>query len=197
MRSIHALPCFLLAVLLHTPLYAADTTVQSFSTAAPVAPQWAKQGTYAIGNKDCLGLFNNRGLWFPAGTTLHLDKISTASTGAEQLVLAFDLYLVGKWDSEGDLADVFTIQANGRPLFSLTSFPCRLQDEDEKKPLDNQGQVKVHNRKLGYWIVPVRVPLPDDLYDSGPVELEFHAKLTGRRTEFWALDNVRILAPEK
>ena len=64
----------------------------------------------------------------------------------------------------------------------------------EKEPVDHNGFVEVYGHPRAYWVVSQTAVVPPDQIKDGQLTLIFRGYLTGRKTEFWAIDNVRIKA---
>jgi len=151
------------------------------------AREWSSSETIPFGQGLALGPFNSRHKEAPHRLKLELPDLPAVAG----LVLEFDLILLGKWESEGTQADRFEVLADGNPLLTLTQFPCDLTDEAENLPAGTPGAVPVFNRFLGSCVLKQRLALPADR----PLELKFVGTCTGRRSEFWAIDNVRVIQP--
>lgn len=150
---------------------------------------WSSRKTFVVGKDKRLGLFNNRNKRYSAATTLTINDIPAG----KKLEIRFDMLFIGSWDNEGKLADRFTVTVvDGPQLLNMTEFPCTLIDNDDNRPLGNDGFVKVGERERPYWIRPISVSVPSDAVKDGSVSIEFKGFLTGRKTEFWALDNVTV-----
>ncbi len=155
-----------------------------------VPAQWSTGKTFVIGENRTLGLFNDRNKRYRKSTVLTIDGIPEG----REVEVKFDLIFVGTWDSGGKLADRFTIsEVDGNQLLEMTEFPCALIDGDESRPLDNNGFVRVGERERAYWIQPLAMNIPLSGIKNGKTAIEFRGYLTGRKTEFWALDNVKII----
>ncbi|AGW12201.1 hypothetical protein [Megalodesulfovibrio gigas] len=188
-----ALCSLLLAVaaLFPAPARATDLFFADFQSGVPA--QFSEKAVFRLDNIKALGLFNNKNRKRPSGVTLTLEQLPAG----KPLELRFDLYLVGNWESRGQrLSDRFTVHANEQQVFLLDQFPCKILNNDETQTVDALGMVVVKEHVLGYWKVPVRVDLPAALVKDGALELDFYAKLTGKGTEFWALDDVRVRVAE-
>jgi hypothetical protein len=153
-------------------------------------PEWQPDKRLSIGANRVLGVFNNRNPRHPPGTRLTLRGLPVGVP----LTLAFDLFLIGTWDSGGELADRWELRAgDGPPLLRLTAFPNAFSDPDETLPLGNSGWVTLYGQPRAYWVVRQSVIIPPDRFADGNLVLTFSAAVTGRRTEFWALDQVKII----
>lgn len=105
------------------------------------------------------------------------------------------MIFVGSWDNEGKLADKFIISVlDGPELLNMTEFPCTLVDNDDSRPVGNDGLVRVGPKERAFWIKPVSVIIPAAEIKDGSIKVQFKGFLTGRKTEFWAMDNVKILS---
>lgn len=163
-----------------------------FESGVPGA--WSAGREYPLEGGTALGLFNSRNPKTPAATTLTLSGLPAGVP----LRLTFDLVLVGSWDSEGELADSFSlVSGKGTELLDLRSFPCKIEGDDEEKPIGNTGRCKVpaSSRLLGYWVVPQSVTIVPSEIENGKLSLTFKGKTSARKVEFWALDNVVLSRP--
>ncbi|SDL16752.1 hypothetical protein SAMN05660337_2323 [Maridesulfovibrio ferrireducens] len=150
---------------------------------------WSAKKTYVVSGNRTLGLFNNRNKRYPSQTVLTIKDIPKNSS----ITVKFDMLYIGSWDSEGKLADRFTITVGGGPeIMNITKFPCLLEDGDDTKPVNNTGFVKVGERDRAYWVTPLSFTVEPSVITNSELKLEFKGYLTGRKTEFWALDNVEI-----
>jgi hypothetical protein len=136
-----------------------------------------------------LGLFNTKNDRHDPRTTLELEGLP-----GDGALLRFDLVLLGHWDDQGDLADRFWVEIEDAVLYELTEFPCEVVDGDEERPIGAEGRHQPYGRNLGYWIVPVEVEIPGSAVQNGEVEITFDASLTGKKTEFFALDNLEVVS---
>jgi hypothetical protein len=153
-------------------------------------PEWQPDKRLSIGANQVLGVFNNRNPRHPPGTRLTLHGLAAGAP----LTLTFDLFLIGTWDSGGELADRWELRAgDGPPLLTLTAFPNAFSDPDETLPVGNSGWVTLYGQPRAYWVVRQSVIIPPDRFADGNLVLTFSAAVTGRRTEFWALDQVKII----
>ncbi len=151
--------------------------------------QWSARKTFVINANRCLGLFNDRNKRYPSSTTLTIRDIPQD----KGIDVSFDMIFVGSWDSEGKLADRFIVTGNdGTELLNMTAFPCTLIDNDDSKPVGNNGLVAVGERERAYWIKRMKLEIPASAIKDGEANLTFKGFLTGRKTEFWAMDNVMI-----
>ncbi|WP_432736057.1 hypothetical protein [Maridesulfovibrio sp. FT414] len=164
--------------------------VKTYSFSKKKAPaEWSTGKTFLIADDRRLGLFNDRNKKYPSATTLTVSNIPQGSS----VEISFDMIFVGSWDSEGKLADRFTVSIAGGPvLLDMTKFPCAVIDDDDNQPTGHDGFVRVGERDRAYWISPVSVEVPASLIINGEATVEFKGFLTGRKTEFWAIDNVTI-----
>ncbi|CCO24692.1 hypothetical protein [Maridesulfovibrio hydrothermalis] len=169
---------------------AQDTPFKSYSfTKKKASAQWSARKTYVIGKNRRLGLFNNRNKRYPSQTVLSISNLPDGKSVDVKL----DVIFVGSWDNEGKLADRFTVTVlNGPIVLDMRKFPCTLIDSDDTKPLNNNGFVQVGERDRAYWIKPLSFEISPDLIKNNELKLEFKGYLTGRKTEFWAIDNVQI-----
>ncbi|MCA1985965.1 MAG: hypothetical protein LDL27_05765 [Desulfovibrio sp.] len=180
------LACFV-AAWCPAPAWAEDLFFADFQSGVPT--QFSETPITRLDDIKALGLFNNKNRKRPAGTTLTLEHLPAG----KPLELSFDLYLVGNWESRGQrLFDRFTVHANQQQILLMDQFPCKILNNDETQAVDSLGLVVVKDHVLGYWKVPVRLDIPASLTAGGTLKLDFHARLTGKGTEFWALDNVRV-----
>ncbi|HPA15427.1 MAG TPA: hypothetical protein PKV75_09195 [Desulfobacterales bacterium] len=151
--------------------------------------EWASDRSFPIGNKNVQGLFNDRNPEFNPATQLKISKIPSGS----RIDLSFDLYLIGTWDSGGKQADRWTLgMKEGGILLDLTTFPNRFKDPGEKVPDGNEGFVRIYRHDRAYWMESRRVSISPDQIRGDSLVLVFRGYLTGRKTEFWAIDNVRV-----
>ncbi len=164
---------------------------KSWDFSSKVGPEWSAQTTLAIGDTTALGPFNKRSDAVPDGTTLTVEGLAPG-----KWTLSFDLYLIGSWDSAGsDKADRFEVaDGAGHVLLQMLEFPCRIEGTDESKPVGNAGLVKtpLSERELGYWVVPVHLPISPDSFTGGKLRIAFSAVPTARRVESWAIGAVRL-----
>lgn len=179
------------AVFCFTPASADSTVIKSYSFDKKKASKdWSARKTFMVGENRRLGLFNNRNKRYPSQTILTLNELPAATN----LELQFDMVFVGSWDSEGKLADKFVVSIlDGPELFSMTEFPCTLIDNDDSRPLNNDGLVLVGAKDRAYWTEKIRISIPVNEIKKGSISIKFEGFLTGRKTEFWALDNVEII----
>ena len=150
--------------------------------------EWSTKETVIIDGDTALGPFNSR-------TKLHARKARLKLEGlpaGTDLLLSFDLILLGKWDEEGTRADSFALYADGELLLEVLRFPCDLGDEAENLPAGTPGAAKVDNRWLGSCVLPQQVTIPSSVIQNGELKLTFKGTCSGRRSEFWAVDNVML-----
>lgn len=165
------------------------TEVKFYDFESKPGPSWTTQSTAVIGSTRALGLFNDVNNRYSKGTQLALTDLPPGS----QVNLSFDLYLIGTWDSEGKLADRFAVTTQDeRIVLELKEFPNAFADEEQTQPLGNRGKVFVEGRERAYWVVPQEFTLSPADIGGKEVTLNFRGHLTGRKTEFWAIDNVRV-----
>lgn len=151
--------------------------------------EWTTQSTTLIGPNRVLGLFNDVNGRYSKGAHLTLTDIPSGS----QVKLSFDLYLIGTWDSGGKLADRFTVTTQDEKMvLELKEFPNAFADEEQTQPIGNRGKVSVEGRERAYWVVPQEFTLTPNDIGGKQVTLYFRGHLTGRKTEFWAMDNVKV-----
>ena len=159
-----------------------------FST-KKISSDWSTKKTFIISGNRVLGLFNNRNKRYPSQTVLTIKNIPKNSS----ITVKFDMFYVGSWDSEGKLADSFSITIpEAAEVMKLTKFPCLLENGDDEKPMNNTGLVKVGERDRAYWVAPLSFTVDRSMIINGELKLEFKGTLTGRKTEFWAIDNVNV-----
>jgi hypothetical protein len=166
----------------------------SFDFENGVPEAWSAGRTFDLDQGKTLGLFNSRNPKTPAATTLRLGGLPAG----KPVRLTFDLVLIGSWDSEGELADLFSvISSKGTVLLDLTAFPCKIEGDNEEKPIGNTGLCKVpaSSRLLGYWVLPQAIEIAPSEIADGRLELTFKGVTSARKVEFWALDNVRVSLP--
>ena len=183
---------FLLAALLclvaSGPVFAGPSSLR-FDFEGSADAEWATRDTYSIQGNKVLGLFNDKNKHYQRETHLHLKGVPPNTPVA----ISFDLYLVGTWDSTGELSDRWVMSVeNGPTLLDLAKFPSAYADKEEKSPIGNKGVVTVGTRDLAYWVVNETVVVPADKVAGGALSLRFQGFLTGRKTEFWGLDNVSV-----
>ncbi len=158
-------------------------------SAKKISSDWSTKKTFIISGNRVLGLFNNRNKRYPSQTVLTLKDIPKNSS----ITVKFDMFYVGSWDSEGKLADSFSVTIpEAAEVMKLTKFPCLLENGDDEKPVNNTGLVKVGERDRAYWVAPLSFTVDRSMIINGELKLEFKGTLTGRKTEFWALDNVKV-----
>lgn len=154
-----------------------------------IGAEWSTQSTTLIGSNRVLGLFNDVNGKFLKGTHLNLKDLPPGA----QVNVSFDLFLIGTWDSGGKLADRFTVTTqDGKVLLELKEFPNAFVEDKDTQPVGNRGKVYVESRERAYWVVPLQVTMPSAQANGKEVSLEFRGHLTGRKTEFWAIDNVKV-----
>jgi hypothetical protein len=176
--------CFVAA-----PRAVVASTQMAFDFQGSAAREWSTSDTFAIEGNKILGLFNNVSKNYLQGTHLKIEKVPAKTA----VTVSFDLYLVGSWDSGGQLADRWTLSVEkGKTLIELTKFPNAYKDTKETIPTGNNGIAVVNFRKLAYWVVKETVVVPPDQIVEGSVNLSFRGFVTGRSTEFWGLDNVTV-----
>lgn len=168
---------------------AAESRSLHYDFEGTIEPEWSTPFSTQIGNNKVLGIYNDRNDKYPKGVRLTISDIPPGA----RVTLSFDIYFIGSWDSEGSLADRWKLGIKGGPpLLELSKFPSAYRDKDEEHPVGNAGSLKVGNRNLPYWIKSEKVSIPPEQIKNGSIALEFQGTLTGRKTEFWALDNVRV-----
>ena len=159
-----------------------------FST-KKISSDWSTKKTFIISGNRVLGLFNNRNKRYPSQTVLTIKDIPKNSS----ITVKFDMFYVGSWDSEGKLADSFSVTIpEAVEVMKLTKFPCLLENGDDENPVNNTGLVKVGERDRAYWVAPLSFTVDRSMIINGELKLEFKGTLTGRKTEFWAIDNVNV-----
>lgn len=176
----------LLLLLAAVPALAGEFSYD-FESGRPDA--FSKGGILEMDFGNVLGPFNNRNPKYRGRTDLKLKGLEV-----RPYTLSFDLVLLGNWDDEeSSKADEVTVEANGIPLIKVASFPCQTTDEDEMLPANTPGAVRIGRRWLGNCVLPKEVPVPAEvLKGNGDLRITFKGKTSGRRSEFWALDNVRL-----
>ncbi|TIH19924.1 hypothetical protein D0S45_00890 [Marinifilum sp. JC120] len=191
-KTIVLLAVFGFAFFYSLPVSAAPKAIKNYSfEKKKAAKDWSPRKTFIVGENRRLGLFNDRNKRFPSAATLTLKDVPAN----RDLVLTFDMVFVGSWDNEGKLADKFTVSVvDGPELLSMTKFPCTLIDNDDSRPLGNDGLVKVGPKDRAYWVKAVSIKIPATEIADGTIKIRFKGFLTGRKTEYWALDNVKIIA---
>lgn len=175
------------------PAVSGAGAVTTYTFDSSPGPDWSTAYTVRIGNGKALGLFNDRNSDYTRGTHLNLKNLPSG----KNVTVAFDLILIGSWDSGGKEADRWTLKTkDGKLLLDLTRFPFSYQDKEQKSPVGTSGTVYVDKRPLEYWVVPQQVTVTADKIVGGNLSLEFRGQVTGRSTEFWALDNVTVKVDE-
>jgi hypothetical protein len=168
---------------------AAQPRVLQYDFEGAIGPEWSTPFSTKIGNNKVLGIFNDRNDKYLKGVQLTVSNIPPNA----KVALSFDTYFIGSWDSEGDLADRWVLKAKGGPaLLELTKFPATYREKDEEHPVRNVGFLKLGNRNPPYWIISEKVTAPFEQTNNGSITVDFEGTLTGRKTEFWALDNVQV-----
>jgi hypothetical protein len=152
----------------------------------PVGSDWTTNMTFNAAGNRVLGPFNSKNPRYRDKTQLALKDIPAGS----KIQLSFDLYCVGSLDSGGPLADKWSLTADGTPLLSIDKFPNAFKDKEYKLPVENIGSVTLYFRRLPFWIAKQTVTIPAAAIQKGTVTLTFQGQITGRVTEYWALDNV-------
>ncbi|NDV27281.1 hypothetical protein [Desulfovibrio sp. JC010] len=190
-KVIFLLAIYTCALFCTAPAYAQSTILKAYSfNKKKASNDWSPRKTFMVGENRRLGLFNDRNKRYPSKTVLTLSGLPTDA----DLKLEFDMVFVGSWDNEGKLADKFIVSAvDGPELLNMTEFPCTLIDNNDSRPVGNDGWVRVGPKERAYWIKPMTVKIPAAAIKEGSIEIQFKGFLTGRKTEFWALDNVQIL----
>lgn len=191
-------PLLLLGLLLlacagRSPAPSGAAVSRHYDFEGAATPEWQPNKCLTIDANRVLGVFNNRNPRHPPGTRLTLQGLPVGTP----LTLTFDLFLIGTWDSGGELADRWQLRAgDGPPLLNLTAFPNAFSDPDETLPVGNSGWVTLYGQPRAYWVVRQSVTIAPDRFPDGNLVLSFSAAVTGRRTEFWALDAVAITPAE-
>jgi len=151
---------------------------------------WSSKPEFQLGNRTLIGLFNDRNPRYPDDASLAVQGVPSGL----DVSLAFDLFLIGTWDSTGELRDRWVLSlADGTVLVELQRFPNEYRDQEEKKPIGNAGKVQVRNRILDYWVVPQTVTIPSAWIQGNTVTLKMRGYLTGRGTEFWAVSEPKVV----
>ncbi len=173
-----------------SPAAAEYKTMKTYSFNKKKAPkEWSSRKTFKIADDRCLGLFNNRNKRYSSKTILTLADLPKG----QSIRITFDMFFIGSWDNEGKLADRFTVTiVDGPVVLDMNQFPCTLINNDDTRPVNNTGFVQVGERKRAYWIKPITIDIPHADIKAQKLELEFKGYLTGRKTEFWAINNVQI-----
>ena len=150
---------------------------------------WSKGGSLETASGKVLGPFNNRNTKYRGRTDLRLEGLE-----ARPYTLSFDLVLFGNWEcAHSAKADRVEVEANGVPLLKVDEFDCNTTDKDELLPKGTPGAVHIGNRWLGTCVQTHTVPVAAEmLEDNGDLRISFRGRVSGRRSEFWALDNVRL-----
>lgn len=178
----------ILCLVVSWPVLAGPFPLQ-FDFEGSAGKEWATFDVYSIGGNKVLGLFNDKNKKYQRETHLNLKNLPPDTP----VTISFDLYLVGTWDSSGELLDRWVMSVeNGPTLLDLQKFPSAYADKEEKSPIGNKGVVTVGTRDLAYWVVNESVVVPPEKIVGGAVSLRFQGFLTGRKTEFWGLDNVSV-----
>lgn len=189
-RTIALLTLLCCTICCAIPASADSTASKSYTFDKKKASKdWSARKTFMIGESRRLGLFNDRNKRFPSDTTLTLNALPAN----KDIELSFDMVFVGSWDNEGKLADKFIVSVvDGPELLHMTKFPCTLIDNDDSQPVGNDGLVKVGPKDRAYWIKKIAVKIPAAVINTEETEIKFKGFLTGRKTEYWALDNVKV-----
>lgn len=148
---------------------------------------WSRGGTLDLDGNTVFGPFNSRNDDYRSRAKWKLDGLESAPH-----TLQFDLILFGRWDSQGSMADRFELRAGGETLLTVDRFPCKTTDADENLPEGTPGAVRIGNRYMGHCVLPQTALIPATAIEDGELKLEFWARVSGRRSEFWALDNLRL-----
>jgi hypothetical protein len=155
-------------------------------------PDWSAADIDRVGHNTVLGIFNDEYEEAPDNTRLTVGKVPPGS----KVTVSFELYFIGTWDSGGKLADRWTLSVEDGPvLIDLTEFPCKYSGDKDKGegPVGHDGMVLYRGHPRAYWITEQTATIePDAIPEEGPLVLVFDGNVTGRRTENWALDNVRV-----
>lgn len=179
---------FVLVFAMALPAAAFDRVYTFDNPDDPLMDHWFSDNTHELEEHKVKGLMNSRSDKWNNWARLSLEGLEK-----KPVTLTFDLFYVGRWESGGDLADWFNVEANDEEVLRVTEFPCKLVGGDESQPVDHDGTVLLRGRRtLGFWIETHTVTIPAKLVDDGDLELRFFAELSGRKTEYFALDNVRI-----
>ncbi|WP_031483408.1 hypothetical protein [Maridesulfovibrio frigidus] len=179
-----------LTAFLCIPAMAADTPFKTYVfSKKKVSKDWSPRKTVSIKENRALGLFNDRNKRYSSQTVLTIKDIPAQSS----VKVKFTMIYVGSWDSGGKLADRFIVStAGGSELLNITEFPCLLENGDDNMPINNNGLVRVGERERAYWTQPLTFTIPTSEINEGEVKVKFRGYLTGRKTEFWAMDNVEL-----
>lgn len=154
-----------------------------------VGSEWSTDRTFEIGKNKVLGLFNDQSQKYPSAAILRLSHLPENTPVA----LSFDLYFIGTWDSGGKLADRWTLSIrDGDTLIDMNRFHYAFRDGTEAVPNSKTGSLDTGRRILNYWTVDHQVTIAPHQIKGGSLSLVFRGYLTGRGTEFWALDDVRV-----
>ncbi len=191
MKKIVVLLTFLtLTAFLCIPAMAADIPFKTYVfSKKKVSKDWSPRKSFPIKENRALGLFNDRNKRYSSQTVLTIKDIPAQSS----VNVKFTMIYVGSWDSGGKLADSFVVStAGGTELLKITEFPCLLENGDDNMPINNNGLVRVGERERAYWTQPLTFTIPSSEINEGVVKVQFRGYLTGRKTEFWAMDNVEL-----
>ena len=151
------------------------------------APGWSVTPFLTIGANRVLGPFNDRNKRYSDGASL---TVTGWPSGADMLV-TFELYCIGTLDSGGDLADrVWVELGDGTMLLDIREFPNQFFDDKQEAATGNRGWIRIGERERAYWTIREQIRVPASRIVDGSVKLVFDGEVTGRKTEFWALDNV-------
>jgi hypothetical protein len=167
-------------------VFAAETVSYDFESRPDKA--WSPRGRMELAEGQALGPFNSRHKEAPRRAKLKIGK----ELAGKPLTLRFDLLLLGQWDSGGDLADRFEVDYGGKRVLLVNKFPCKLPPEAELMPENAPNAARVFNRWLAVCRLPQVVTLPPA--EEGDT-IVFKGTCSGRRSEFWALDNVSLSTP--
>jgi len=166
-----------------------DGASRAWSFEEPPGTEWSTNRTFDLGSNRILGLFNDENPRYPTAASLRLSDIPAGAS----VTLSFDLYFVGTWDSSGNLADRWGLEIKGgETLLEMTEFNYAYRNGEKARPQGKRGSLDTGKRILQYWIVTHEFTIPPDRIQDGSLTLLFRGDLTGRGTEFWALDDVRV-----
>ncbi|TVM14843.1 hypothetical protein DPQ33_16595 [Oceanidesulfovibrio indonesiensis] len=182
--------CSMRGELVQTPPPAEMELFKEYSFTRKVSDDFQPGPKFRVDGTPVLGLFNSKNPSWDRETTLTL----TGLPEGKRVVLQYDLYMIGEWESSGKFKDRYYVHIpDGPTVYEQTDFPCELaQFGIEESAIGNDGFVVVKRHTLGYWIQPTTVVIPASAVQNGTVKVIFYADLSGRGTEFMAMDNFKV-----
>lgn len=163
---------------------------KEYSFKHKVSDDFSHGPKFRIDKYSTIGLFNPRNPKWPRDTTLTL----TGLPAGKRVVITYDLFMVGEWENHGKFTDNYYVYVpDGPTVYELHDFPCKLaQYGVEESAIGSDGFVRVKRRTLGYWIQPITAVVPASAVVNGTLKVTFYADLSGRGTEFMAMDNFKV-----